>query len=65
MNPALRSFLRSLLFTVAPVVVVFLTDQAWLAQLGIPVEYVALVAALVGAIARAYLPNVIGFRPEV
>lgn len=62
MNPAVRSFLRSLVFTVLPVLFVFATDAAWLAAVGIPTEAAALVAALVGAIARAYFPNVFGER---
>jgi hypothetical protein len=64
MNPKLRSFLRTLLFTVVPVVVVFLTDPVWLTEMGVPTEYVALFAALVGALARAFMPNVVATRPE-
>jgi len=60
---ALRSFGRSLLFALVPVVVVFATDAEWLKSVtGFSTEYAALVAAVVGAVLRSVLPNTLGSR---
>lgn len=64
MTPALRSLIRSLLFAVLPVLLAYIGDAVWLRQLipALTPELAAIIAAVVGSLARAWLPNVGGKR---
>ena len=69
---ALRSFFRSVLFNVVipavlvalAVIAAFATNTDWLGQIGVPLPWATLIAAVAGAVARSLLPNVLGPRAD-